>query len=200
MTDSVPSTHRERQREQTIQLIMASFSELTMSNPQFTMQELADQAGISVRTLYRYFPSREALREGLTEMINQHMDRDHVTGIGAMDEGTEFRIHHSFRVFTEHDKLMRAVVVSRLTGALTDPAHQTRADAIRAGADLVLADQPELLRRQIAGLVRLLGGSVGWMTLTDSTIPLSSEEAASAVAWAMRVLTEAARDEGKVLE
>ncbi len=204
MTENVPSTGlssdpptglRQRQREQTIELIIDAFSELTLVNPRFTMQQLADAAGISVRTLYRYFANRDELVAGMLDVVNQRMGADHVAGIGILEQGSEQRIKKSYQIFGEHDRLMRAVVLARLSGALDDPDHRRRSQRIVEGVDNRLGDRPDVLKRQFAGLVRLLGGSVSWMTLTDGALDLSDAEAGDAAVWALRTLTEAALEE-----
>ncbi len=208
MTESVPPTEevdrptglRQIQREQTIELIINAFSELVFVNPRFTMQELADAAGISVRTLYRYFANRDELTTGMLAAVNQRIDPEHIAGIGIMDEGNEARIRTNFRIFGEHDHLMRAVVTARLSGAMEDPDHQRRNRQIIEGTNRRLADRPDVLKRQLAGLVRLIGGSVSWMTLTDGSIELTTDEASDAVVWAVQVLADAAVDAGDRLQ
>ena len=182
-----------------MEAIAQAFSEISLVNPRFTMQELADAAGSSVRTLYRYYPSREDLITGLYDLINRHMDHAQMTGEGLPRRGTESRIPHSFRVFSENDALMRAVVINRLTGEVADPGHGQRADNIHAGVQDMFTDLPDVAQRQIAGLIRLLGGSVSWLTLTDGAIPLDDQEAAGAAVWALRVLLEAAQHEREEL-
>ena len=201
MTEIVTETTglRERNRNRTMEAITEAFSELSLVNPRFTMQELADAAGISVRTLYRYYPSRDDLIAGLYDLINRRMPHAQLTGEGLPAPGSEERIRHSFGVFGEHDKLMRAVVVNRLTGEVADPGHTQRAENILAGVRRMFPDHDDVVQRQIAGLVRLLGGSVAWMTLTDETIVLDDDEAAAAAAWALQTLLAAARDQREEL-
>lgn len=196
MTDNVTESVglREQNRNRTMDAIAEAFSEVSLLNPRFTMQELAHAAGISVRTLYRYYPSRDDLIAGLYDLINRRMDHAQLTGEGLPAPGTEDRIRHSFRVFGEHDKLMRAVVINRLTGEVADPGHDQRADNILAGIRRMFPDHDDLVHRQLAGLVRLLGGSVAWMTLTDGTIALDDDEASGAAAWALQTLLAAADD------
>lgn len=182
-----------------MEAIARAFSEISIVNPRFTMQELADAAGISVRTLYRYYPSREDLIAGVYDLINRHMSHAQLTGEGLPRRTTESRVPHSFRVFSENDALMRAVVINRISGEVADPGHGQRADNIHAGVRERLADLPDVAQRQVAGLVRLIGGSVSWLTLTDGAIPLDHEEASGAAVWALRVLLDAAENEREEL-
>ncbi len=41
--------------------------------PEVSIQEVADRAGVSHRTVYRYFSTREALLEALTERVEGRM-------------------------------------------------------------------------------------------------------------------------------
>ena len=191
MAESMPDL-RTRQRELTHDLIMDAFSELTLRKPGFTMQELAEEAGISVRTLYRYYPSREALHAGLLAVVTEKV-LDTPDDAAHPDAESIVSTRRSFSVFGEHDKLMRAVVVSRLAGALADPGHEARTDWVRAIVARELADKPEVVQRQVTGIIRLLASSVSWMALTDQSIGLTSDEAGAAVAWAVRLLADAAR-------
>lgn len=194
------SNLRQRHREQTVGLIVDAFCELSLINPRFTMQELADEAGISVRTLYRYFPSRDSLVDGMLDVVNERLGPEHHAAVGSMEPGSEEMVRRSFAVFGEHDRLMRAVVGARVTGALSDPSHDVRSERILSGVSTLLDGRPDVVKRQLAGLMRLIGGSVSWMTLTDGTIDLSTEEAGDAAAWALRLLVAAAHDAGEYLE
>jgi len=191
---------RDRRRAQTNDLIADAFSELTLTNPRFTMQELADAAGISVRTLYRHFANREELVAGMLRVVNQRMPPEHISGEGLIEPGSEGRVRRSFEIFGEHDKLMRAVVVARLSGSLVDPSHGERNARIVEGVEQRHGDKPDVLKRQLAALTRLIGGSAGWMTLTDGAIDLTHEEAGDAAAWALRTLIAAADAENGRLE
>lgn len=196
----IPSSLRQRQREYTVELIIDAFSELTVGTPHFTMQDLADAAGVSIRTLYRYYPNRDALQAGLDERIAMTVGQLPTTRDDLLQQGEMSPVRRSFRVFGENDKLMRALVISRLAGASTDTGHAERTEATRESIDRSLSDKPEVLRRQVLGLIRLLSGSLAWMTLTGDEIGLTSDEAGAAVSWALRQLFGEAPDDAEFLE
>lgn len=186
MTGTTPL--RQRHREQTVELIIDAFSALTASKPHFTMQDVADTAGVSIRTLYRYYPNRQAMVDGLADRISEEIGQIPSSPSEFFTRGEESPTRRSFRVFGEHEALMRALVVSRLTGALTESGHRGRTERIRESIDDLMADAPEVVRRQVLGLLRLLSGSVAWMVLTDDDIGLTSDEAGAAVTWALHRL------------
>jgi AcrR family transcriptional regulator len=66
MEDTLTKTHRERQRDATAEIILAAVGrcledvELT----ELTFTQVARMAGLGERTVYRYFPNKEALLDG----------------------------------------------------------------------------------------------------------------------------------------
>lgn len=185
---------RHRQADQVRDQIQSVFIELVLSKgfEGFTMQELADSAGVSVRTLYRYFPSREALtdfvREEATraqeEMQAQRGDRD-------WTENPEF-FAITFEHFEKRRDLIRAGRAMRESHIEPTGARKRTEDLrqwVQANNDI----GPESAD-QMMGLLRLLGSSDSWLRLTDEDVGLNSREAGYAVQWAMEVLINAAND------
>ena len=69
MVQSIGPSLRDRQRDLTRRLIVDALTQVILRDgiSEFSMQSVADEAGCSLRTLYRYFPSREALLVGLEQ-------------------------------------------------------------------------------------------------------------------------------------
>jgi len=70
-------TKRERQTDRTRNAIVAAASDFvfgTASPEEFTMQNIADAAGVSHRTLYRYFPSRQELINSIGPELDERFD------------------------------------------------------------------------------------------------------------------------------
>ena len=63
-----PLPCRERQTAQTRELVLDAVTELIGDRrvDEVTTREIAATAGVSERTVYRHFPDREALLEGLS--------------------------------------------------------------------------------------------------------------------------------------
>jgi AcrR family transcriptional regulator len=158
----------------------------------FTMQDVADAAGVSVRTVYRYFPSREAFAEDLRHRA-QHVQEKiaEKRGDGDWHSNPEF-MASSFEDFEENADFVKASRVMREAGSDMGGSY-ARTERIREQV-LETGLSPEVVD-QFVGLIRLLGGSDAWMRLTENDIGLPSREAGYAVQWAMEVLTEAVRNE-----
>lgn len=70
-------TKRERQTDRTRTAIIEAASDFvfgTASPEEFTMQNIADAAGVSHRTLYRYFPSRQELINSIGPALDERFD------------------------------------------------------------------------------------------------------------------------------
>lgn len=70
-------TKRNQQADRTRTAIIEAASDFVFgtANPEeFTMQNIADAAGVSHRTLYRYFPSRQALVNSIGPSIDDRYD------------------------------------------------------------------------------------------------------------------------------
>ena len=77
-------TLRERQTELTRTAIVEAASDLLFGSDDvrdFTMQEVADRAGVSHRTLYRHFPSRQDLINAVGRMWDVRIEGDSDTQI-----------------------------------------------------------------------------------------------------------------------
>src|SRR5215472_1572236 len=66
---------RARQTELTRDLILEALVDLVVERPlaDFSLQDVADRAGVSLRTVYRHFASREALLEALLPWVAQQI-------------------------------------------------------------------------------------------------------------------------------
>lgn len=148
------------------------------------MEELAREAGVSRRTLYRYFPSRADLLAEAGEWIRVESLQLPVE-IG--DEG----IAESFRAaaarLQKQPMLARALLRTQTGRAVRGSYRGERVKAIRAA-----------LRREVPGLSRgemdraaavlgLLCSSSAWITIQDE-MGLGAASAQEAVAWAIEAL------------
>ena len=154
---------------------------------EFSVQRVADRAGVAHRTVYRHYPNREALLEGIAEHLEAPMRAQGLPGIPrTLDDAVEV-IDPLFEFFEDHRPLMEAMVIVRLALG-TEPARsKERTDAF---VELVRREAPHLTaaqtRRHGLGL-RAIASSQHWYVLTRR-LDLSNAEAAAVTKDSLRAL------------
>lgn len=149
-----------------------------------SMDDLARDAGVSRRTLYRYFPSRADLLAAAGEWI-----RDDVlalpTEIG--DEGIAASFRSAAARLEDAPRLARALLHTRTGQAMRTDYRIARAAAIRRAVE---REVPGLSRRELdraSGILGLLCSSTAWITIQDEA-GVDAAAAQAAVVWAIESL------------
>jgi AcrR family transcriptional regulator len=187
---------RDKQREETRRLIVEAVAGLLAEGAIHTLsvQEVADRAGVSYASVYRHFPTREALLEGTYEWASEVIAGEIGEARPGHVEDLPDWIGHSLPHFERYPDVSQALLV--LMGALNlqPPARRARDELLE---DLVRRDAPGLSPdrvRPVAAVLRFLAGSHAWATLRQR-FGLTPEEAATALRWAVDVLVREVRAE-----
>ena len=186
---------REEQARQTRDTILDALTALLADRraDEITTREIAERAGVSQPTVYRHFPDRTALLEGITERINEFAtESDH--GGYALESIDEVgpRIEWLFATSETIPVEMRAE-------ALLNADPRRFGDDTRRHSEemlvLVAAEFPELRERQhvqLAGLLRCLGSSQSWLRMREE-FGVPGVEAGPLMRWAIDTLIRAVR-------
>ena len=145
----------------------------------FSVQDAADRAGVTHRTIYRYFESREALVEAVGERYEEWLAEQGIAEPETFDEVLS-QIELLFGLFDQRPDLVRAVAMRILTGGQRRALSKQRTERWR---QMFEAGLPHLSGEELEppfAICRTLTGSVGWYLLT-SQFGLSGEQAARAV-------------------
>lgn len=157
----------------------------------FGMQDVADQAGVSVRTVYRAFATREDLLEGVLAAITERFDRIAGTPPTTRREFDE-SVPSAVRAVYELEPLYRALFAT----AAGREVHQSTVVARRPSFESAFADDiaglPEQQVRLIVSLLHLVTSSRSVLWLKDYA-GLDVEEASTALRWAVTAFATAAR-------
>jgi len=152
----------------------------------FTMQNVADKAGISLRTVYRHFESREQLLEGLSDHVDRAVEALGIRHPTTIAEG-EALVRPLFSKFgVIQDALRASVIASIATRHAAKGYRQRRALLL----DMLTAACPNLSAGELKeanAIVGTLSGSRAWYVMT-SELGLDSEQAGRAAEWALRTL------------
>jgi len=146
---------------------------------------LAEMTGVSRRTVYRYFPDREALMKALWHRTiavqgpRGGMPRDAAAVLSRLED-----------VFTAYDRNASAMIVA--TATLEGRAVRNAMKAERdSGWRKALAKEtdalPDLDRRMVLGVIQLLSTGLAWRELRDQW-DLDGAEIATACRWAIATL------------
>jgi AcrR family transcriptional regulator len=179
---------RERQAGQTQERILEAVAGLLRAGE---MEELsyslvADRAGVSVPTIYRYFPSRKALFDGLDRWLARELKRPAFPrSYRELVESTpEF-----FRYYQESRDLLSTARVS----ALLREANQEGRKARDEGVSALLAPYTSHLEparaKAVHAVVRLLY-SFDSFEMMQERFGLGPSEISEAVLWTLRTLVE----------
>jgi AcrR family transcriptional regulator len=184
-------TLRERQAEQVraavLDAVVAELEQRAVDD--IAMADVAAAAGISLRTLYRYFPDRAALLHAAGEHLYSGL------GIGPEIAGPD-DVSASFRdaamKLSARPALTRALVQTTSGRAARSAARVQRVEAIRAAlAPVTEGLEPDIARRATAVITHLCSAA-SWVAVSDDS-GLDDDDAQQAVVWAIDTLIEALR-------
>jgi AcrR family transcriptional regulator len=184
---------REEQAAQTRSRILEATVALLAESGEgdVAMPEVAARAGVSLRTVYRNFPTRDALLDGVAEWITaQFAARMSVFPTTA--DGYEALIAQLPLVF-ELEPLYRALFASAPGRAAHARSNVDRGQMIQRAFASELQGMGAVQRRRFAAVMHLVGSSNGALFLKDYA-GLSPRDIVRAMGWASRVLAEAAAD------
>lgn len=196
--DSSRSYHsplREEQVRLTRDRILDALTELLADRrpDDITTREIAERAGVSQPTVYRYFPDRTALLDGITERINE---------LAAESEGGGYALESIDEIGPRIEWLFATsdtIPVEMRAEALLNADPRRFGDDTRRHSEemlsVVTAEFPELDGRQhlqLAGLLRCLGSSQAWLRMREE-FGVPGAEAGPLMRWAVDTLVRAVR-------
>ncbi len=173
---------RKRQKELTRASILEALAEIIVEEGPlgFAVQNVADRAGVSHRTVYRYFPNRKSMCEGIIDHFERLRDEQGERATPQSLKDLLGILPITFSSFGNNRALVRSLALLSLsTGAMPDRVR----DRDRLVTRFVRELAPSISRtdqdRSIA-LIRHLGSSISWMIL-NTRFDRSDSEAADIV-------------------
>jgi AcrR family transcriptional regulator len=156
-----------------------------------TIPLVARRARVSLRTVYRHFPTREALFDGWAEWVDERL-RIHLHSYPERaDRLADFALE-LYRSYDESEPLVKAMLNSKAARAVRERTRRKRQRQFeRAMSELTDELEPKERLRALA-VVYLLVSAPAWQAMQDQW-GLDGTEAGEAAAWAVRVLTDELR-------
>lgn len=189
---SYSSPLREAQARQTRGAILDALTELLSdrSADEISTREIAVAAGVSQPTVYRYFPDRQALLEGLADRVNL-LAAPHSRAPETLDE--------LVRMASDWVMLAETHAVEATAEAVlnADPRRFSRATRRRSDdiQRLVAAAFPEHSERdhvRITALMRVLISTQTWLRMREE-FGVRGGESGPLVTWALETLVREIR-------
>jgi AcrR family transcriptional regulator len=174
---------QERTREIIVEAICAQVLESGVSD--FSVQDIARRANVSLRTVYRYFPAREDLLAAVDDAWTKKQPRplpEHPSELPAL-------IADIFNYFEANKALLEAATVTSLGRQVHG---RSRARRLAAMKDMLAKHTPHLdsaTQMQRLAAIRVLSGSDSWRTMTRD-FGMSTEDAIKSVQWALQLLLD----------
>lgn len=181
---AVPSL-RERRRQETAELILDAVLELIAEAGMdgFTMDAAAERVGVSLRTVYRYFPDRASL---LTAALVRHNEAVPYEPPTRPDQ-----IAPVYRdVFSRLDDvsgIVQAVLAARVAGSLRWDARSERIREIEEALTPACDRLPREEAEQAKAVIVYLANALAWLSLRDES-SLDGRRSGAAIAWAIDTL------------
>ena len=154
-----------------------------------SMADIARSAGISLRTLYRYFPDRASLLQSAGEHLYGSLGVP--IDIAGPEDITRSFIEAATRL-AARPGLIRALIRTGAGQVARSTMRSQRVKAIRTALKPVTAGLDADLARRATALITHLCSATSWVSIADES-GLSDADAQAAVSWGIDALIYALR-------
>jgi len=183
------NSSREQKAEQTRLTILSALAEqlVNQNSTDFSVDEAARRAGVSTRTLFRYFPNKESMLEAMSEWVFG------ITGkidLPSTPDQLEHTIEATYQMFEQNSPLMQALLLSDLGRGIRHRLAGRRRKGVADALDSATRNlSPEEARAVKALIVHIITAEAWWQMRDAYGVP--GEDSARVVRWATRLMLQA---------
>ena len=180
---SLRTRHAELTRDLILRTVVERLEE--GAHGDITVPEIARRSGISLRTIYRYFPSRAELIAGVAELVREDLQPTFAQHVDDLPDLWEQIV----RRFEQHPNLARALALSETGQEVNSPIRQQRLKRVQQVLEEVTGNLSKAEARQAHAVVVYLSNVLTWVTMRDE-LGLETPDIGAAVSWALRTLID----------
>ncbi|MGE0829386.1 MAG: TetR/AcrR family transcriptional regulator, partial [Hyphomonadaceae bacterium] len=152
-----------------------------------TVKAVAERAGVTEMTVYRHFPTRDHLLQGLWRHLNDEMG----PGLGIPESTAELLDQHD-RLFSGFDRVAPQIVASISTPQgreMRAALNKQRKKAFAAIVDEIAPKLDASQKTAAAAVLQLLHSAYAWDSLREQW-GLNGKAAGKATRWAIEALLQ----------
>lgn len=197
-TGTAPPSLRQEQLDVTRRRILDALVDLVSTEGvhDLSVQDVADRAGVSHRTVYRHFPDKSALLDGLSDWLDQRIAERHpMLGQGAEPLDLVDGVARTWEMFEELDTVTEAMVRLMVSTGARLPSRHNRTARIRRSFEDALTHLDPADADAVVAVLRTLGTSVTW-SMIRRDFDVDPGRARDAFVWAASVLLDDLRHGG----
>jgi AcrR family transcriptional regulator len=189
------NSHRAAQAAQTREAILdALVRVMARGLADLSVPAVAREAGVSIRTVYRHFPTRRDLFVAVNYYLDDRMGYSLEPYPTGMDELAE-NITRYFRALDSMDDTIRAARANHVSVEIRDSGVPFKMQAIASALDPITGSLSSSDRERLMTVVATLFSQYTLQRM-QTDYGLSADEAAQHVTWAVRTLVQATLEEG----
>lgn len=163
----------------------------------FSVQAVADRAGVTHRTIYNHFPTREALCDAFAAYVDELLLAS--AGMPSAPspelEGLPELTRDLYKSLALRERHCRACVMLMIGNRSPLPSWRNRSRVIEREIARTASAAAPIDPKLAAAAVRMFVSMMGWHLLTEQW-GLTTDEAAAASQWATQTLLDAAAGRG----
>jgi AcrR family transcriptional regulator len=177
---------REAQAAVTRERILSAVADLIEQGgvDDLTIPDVAEASGASLRTIYRYYPTREQLLEAVGRWIGDELLKHPYPS--NLDEVADL-YQEGCGDFDERPGLVRALALSQLGQQARGYRRRERLESIRSSLQSELSGLDEQELKRAEAVLAYLHNMLAYTFMREES-GLSGEEIGEAVGWAIRTL------------
>jgi AcrR family transcriptional regulator len=191
---------RADQMEQTRLRILEAMTEIVAdpTSEEVTIPLVARRARVSLRTVYRHFPTREALFDAWAGWVDERL-RIHLQSYPQDVARLPAFAMDLYRSYDENETVIRAMLNSNAARPVRQRTRRRRQRQFERAMNELTGNLGPRERLRALAVVYLLVSAPAWEAMRDQW-GLDGYEAGRAAAWAVRILTDELRRNPKSIE